>query len=118
MSNVKTYLKKLDIKLSKKYPEPFTSGYCPELDITPDLDSKRAAYYQSLIGIVLFIVELGRVDITVKTSVMDSCMAMPCCGHMEKLFHIFKFLFNKHNTEMLLELSDPEIDQACFEQDN
>ena len=55
------------MKLSKKAPAPFTPVYCPELDITTELDAKEATYYQYLIGILKCIVELGRVNITVET---------------------------------------------------
>ena len=49
VSNFEKYLKKFDMKLPMKAPAPFTSGYCTELDITPELDSKEAACYHSLI---------------------------------------------------------------------
>ena len=77
------------MKLPKKNPAPFTSSYCPELDITLELDAKEAACYQSLIGILQWGFELGRVDITVKTPLIISFMAMPRRGHLEQLFHIF-----------------------------
>ena len=48
---------------------------------------------------------------------MDSFMEMPCSGNLEKLFHIFTFIHNKHNTEMMLEPFEPEIGQACFDQE-
>ena len=35
-----------------------------EIDISPELNATDAAYYQSLIGILQWMVELGRVDIT------------------------------------------------------
>ena len=40
VSNVKTYLKKLDMKLPKKSPALFISGYRPEIDIIIELDAK------------------------------------------------------------------------------
>ena len=62
--------------------------------------------------------ELGRVDIKVETSLMASCMVMPRHGNIDQLFHIFAFLRNKHSTEMVLEPSEPEIDQSCFEKED
>ena len=55
------------MKLPKKAPRPFTSGYQFEIHINPGLDAKKAAYYQYLIVILIWIVELGRVNITVET---------------------------------------------------
>ena len=42
---------------------PFTIGYSPDIDEYPELDSFLASYYQSHIGILRWMVELGRVEI-------------------------------------------------------
>eukprot|EP00957_Ditylum_brightwellii_P077984 5927634-Ditylum_brightwellii.AAC.1 len=57
-------------------------SYRPELDITPALSPIDSAYYQSLIGMLRWIVELGRIDICLKVSMMPSHLAMPREGHM------------------------------------
>ena len=80
--------------------------------------AKEAAYYQYFTGIFLWIFELGRVDITVEKPLMDSCMAIPRRGHIEQLFQFFAFIRNKNKTEMVLDPSYTEIDQACFEQED
>jgi hypothetical protein len=49
--------------LMKKASGPFAGGYNPELDESPELDSTRANFYQSQIGILRWRVELGRIDI-------------------------------------------------------
>ena len=51
--------------------------YRPEIDISPELNATDAAYYQSLIGILRWMVELGRVDITKEVSMLSSCSALP-----------------------------------------
>ena len=115
VANVDTYLRKLGKSLSRKAMAPFTTGYHPEIDTTAELDPIEAAYYQSaLIGIIRWIVELGHVDITAEASMMASCMAMPCRGHLDQLFHMFAFLKNKHNSEMVFDPSEPDIDETQF----
>ena len=109
-------LKKLEMKLPKKAPAPFTSGYCPDLDITHVMDSKEGAHFHSIIIMLQWVVELCRVDITVETLLMDLCMAMNCLGNIEQLFHIFELIHNKHNTEMVLDPSNTDIGLACFYQ--
>ena len=111
VANVEAYLRKLGKSLPRKATAPFTTGYCPEIDTTAELDpvEQAASYYQSLIGIIRWIVELGRVDITAEASMMASCMAMPRRGHLDQLFHMFAFLKrNKHNSEMLFYPSEPD----------
>jgi hypothetical protein len=65
VQNVKEYLAAIpgDQMLVKKASGPFTGGYKPELDDSPELDSTRAKFYQFQIGILRWCVELGRIDI-------------------------------------------------------
>ena len=77
MKNVELHLKKTNEKLPSFVPSPLTSNYRPEVDISSELGSKEASYYQSLIGTLQWIVELGRVDITCEVSMMAFMMAMP-----------------------------------------
>ena len=46
-------------KLQKRAPTPFPKDYRPELDTIPELFSDKANYYQSQIGILRWMVELG-----------------------------------------------------------
>ena len=114
VSNVESYLKKENLTLPKKATALFSPGYCPEVDVTPELDVIQAAYFQSLVGILRWIVELGRVDITVKTLLLASCMAMPRLGHLDQAYHIFAFLKKHHNAVMVLDPSVPNIDDELF----
>ena len=113
--NVEEYLSKQNKALPRKATAPFSSNYRPETDTSPELDPFQANYYQSLIGVLRWIVELGRIDINVEASLMASCMALPRQGHLDQLFHIFAYLKNKHNTEMVFDPSEPDIDYKLFE---
>jgi hypothetical protein len=50
---------------------PFMSMYRPELDVTNELDSELSSHYSQLIGILRWMVELGRVDIYHEVSVLS-----------------------------------------------
>jgi hypothetical protein len=102
-------------KLPKKAETPVQTSYRPELDITPELDHETAAYYQSLIGVLRWCVELGRVDICLEVSMLSSCLSMPREGHFEQLLHIFAHLKTYHNAELVYDPTEPEIDPAQFE---
>jgi hypothetical protein len=114
VKNVEEYLQKSDQSLPKRASAPFSSNYRPEVDVSAELDETQCAYFQSLISILRWIVELGRIDITAEVSMMASCMALPRIGHLNQLFHIFAFLRNRHNTEMVFDPSEPDIDEAAF----
>jgi hypothetical protein len=115
VKNVERYLEARDRKLPTKAETPIRTAYRPELDTTPVLDPAGAAYYQSLIGILRWIVELGRVDVCLEVSVMSSHVAMPREGQLLALFHIFSYLKKYHNTELVFDPSDPVIDESEFE---
>ena len=114
ISNIEKYLKTKFKKLRKRTTSPISPGYRPEIDVTGELSPSDAKYYQSLIGILRWIVELGRWDITTEVSLMASCMALPRVGHLEQVLHIFAFLKNHHNSEMVFDPSPPEIKQDEF----
>ena len=56
---------------------PLSMNYRPEVNITDELEPVDAAHYQSLIGILCWMVELGRIDITCEVSMMSSHLALP-----------------------------------------
>ena len=92
-----------------------TNGYRPEIDITPELGEEDAAYFHSLIGVLRWIVELGRVDINVEASMMYSHLEMPREGHMQEILHVFTYLKKHMNTEMVFDPSEQEIDMNSFQ---
>ena len=64
-------------KLTKRATAPWLTDYVSELDTTPELDSDKSSYYQSLIGILHWIVDMGRVDMITKVLTLASHMALP-----------------------------------------
>ena len=118
VENVEKYLKSKRKRLPTKASSPFTSGHRPEIDVTNELNDVDTACYQSLIGILRWIVELGRVDITTEASMMASCMALPRQGHLDQLFHMFAYLKYNHNSEMVFDPSEPDVDESLFNKYN
>ena len=116
--NVENRLKDKGLYLPKKCTSPIKRDYRSEVDISSELDAQEAAYYQSLIGILRWIVELGRVDITTEVSMMASCMASPRKGHLDQVYHIFGYLKAHHNIEMVFDPSEPCIDEGQFERED
>ena len=115
VKNVKDYLIRIDRKLPCKALTPIRTSYRPELDVTPELRPADSSYYQSLIGILRWMVELGRVDICLEVSMLSSHLALPREGHLEQVFHIFAYLERNHNSEMVFDPTDPVIDQSLFD---
>ena len=61
-----------EMKLANRANAHFPWDYTTELDISPGLDQKRANYYQPLMGVLQWMVEIGRVDMITEVSIMDS----------------------------------------------
>ena len=76
------------------------------------------AYYQSLIGILRWIVELGRVDITTEVSLLASMMAAPREGHLYQALRVFSHLQRWHNAELVFDPTIPSFDDLAFPKRN
>ena len=115
VSNVEEYLLKRGTKLPCRASTPLSSNYRPEVDVSQELEPIDAAYYQSLIGVLRWMVELWRIDITCEVSMMSSHLVLPRTGHLDQLFHIFAYLKKNHNSELVFDPSDPNLDMGLFE---
>jgi len=114
IKNVEDHLRRNGEKLPTRVKSPWSTNYRPEIEITPELGPIKASYYQSLVGILRWIVELGRVDIGMEVSAMASMMALPRQGHLKQLYHMFAFLKLKHNGVMVFDPTIPELDVSKF----
>ena len=81
----------------------------------PELDEKDSAYYQSLIGILRWAVELGHVDFCLEVSMMSAHLALPRKGHLDQVLQIFGYLKKYHNTELVYDPSKLEDELLQFE---
>ena len=95
-------------------PNPFPYDCCPELDTTDPLDPEGASFFQHLIGVMHWMVELGHVDIAIEVSLLSSHLAYPLEGHLELALHIMGYLCLKHNTRLVLDPTYPTIDLSLF----
>ena len=53
-------------------------------------------------------------DITTETLEMASMMYMPREGNLEQIFNMFVYLRIKHNSSMVFDPTDPDIDNSWF----
>jgi hypothetical protein len=91
-------------KLSGKYLIParadnlFPVNYDPSTDLSDILDPECLSFYQHLIGVMRWMVELGCIDIATKISMLSSYLACPCKGQIENSLHVMGYLKLKHNS--------------------
>ncbi len=103
--NVEAELLKEGKQLQGRYSTPMTPNYRPELDYSPFLHDKPAQYYMELIGILRWIVELGRLDIMVNVSMLSSFTMQPRIGHLDQVFHIFGYLKRNKRATLIFDES-------------
>ena len=59
-------------------------------------------------------VELGRVDILLNTSLMSAHLALPRLGHLEKLIHMFWYLKAHPKRKLAFDAAHSNIDERIF----
>ena len=99
---------------ASKAKNPLPGDYEPELDESTVLDPGKASFYQSLIGMARWMIELGRIDIATEVSLLLSHSCMPREGHLYTALHLFGYLKAHHNARLLLDPRYPDIDNNVF----
>ena len=93
---------------------PFVGGYRPETDMIDPLDPDRASYYQTMIGVMRWMVEMGRIDIATECSLLSSHLAYPREGQFECALHMMGYLKWKHKSRLFFDPIYPDIDFDTF----
>jgi hypothetical protein len=71
-------------------------------------------YYQELIGVLRWSIELGRIDIATEVSMLSTHLAMPREGYLQQAYNIFAYLKTKPKKTLAFDLQHPDIDEARF----
>jgi hypothetical protein len=101
---VSNYEKHLKLNYDGRYvlpthqaANPFAMGYEPEIDETPALDPDQASYFQSIIGVMQWMCEIGHIDIATEVSPLLSHLAYPREGHLDAALHVMGYPRLKYN---------------------
>jgi len=116
IANVEAELEKHGRRLCGRFSTPMTANYRPELDYSAHLTDGGINYYMELIGILRWIVELGRLDIMIDVSLLSSYSMQPRQGHLDQLFHIFGYLKRNKRATIVFDESYVEWDEGSFEE--
>ena len=77
VQNVKDPLENQELRIYVWASTPLLPSYRFELDATPDLSLAYSSYFQSLIVIIIWYVDMGFIDITCEVSMMSSHISIP-----------------------------------------
>ena len=101
-------------KLPKNAPNPFPMGYKPDMELTTHLGPELVSYYQSLIEVMRWMLEIGRIDIITEVSMMSSHNDYPREGNFEIVFHMIGYLKGQHNSCLAMDPNYPTVNEDNF----
>ena len=116
IKNIETWLEKRNERgLKTKTPCVFPSNWKPELDVTPLCEDNDANYFQQQIGVLRWMVELGRLDICTEVSMLAAYSAAPRQGHFGAMLHLFSYLKTHPRCKLVFDASyvEHENEPAC-----
>ena len=94
-------------------------NYCPEIDISDELEDDLATQYQQMIGILWWSVELGHIDIITEVSFLSSFNVLPRRGHLEAAYRIFEYLYyHKNGGRVVFDNAKPKVNEKQFKEIN
>jgi len=103
-------------KLRNRVDRPLSITYRSEIDISPALGPELTTRFQTALGILHWIVELGRINILTEVSMLSAHNALPREGHLEAVYHIFSYLKGHENSHIVFDPAYPDIDDWRFHQ--
>ena len=114
IANVEEKLTREGLQLPTRCDTPFTSKYHPAEDTTPELNSEDLQYYQELIGVLRWAIEIGRVDILLEVALLSTHLALPREGHLQQVYHIFAYLNKSPRRRLFFDPNHPTISEKRF----
>jgi hypothetical protein len=92
--------------LSKK-DTPMVDSDHPEEDASEPLNDEGHRHYQMLIGMLNWIVCIGRMDVAFATASLSRFSACPRKGHMDRAMRVFGYLKKYRNRRIVIDSRDP-----------
>ena len=77
------------------------------MDLFPECDDDPANYYQNLIVTLIWVVELGWIEISVQVSAMSRHRLDLGMGQLEKLLHIFSYIKSHERSKFVYDPNAP-----------
>jgi hypothetical protein len=79
------------------------------MDCSPVLGDEGHQKYQMLIGMLVWIVTIGRIDVAPATSSLSRFTACPRQGHLDRALRVFGYLKKRPNRRIVVDSRDPTL---------
>jgi Reverse transcriptase (RNA-dependent DNA polymerase) len=90
------------------YSSPLEKGDHPEIDDSELLDEDGVRDYQSLIGVLQWLVSIVRFDIHTAVMTLSSFRAAPRQGHLERVKRIFGYVSKMRHAAIRIRTEEPD----------
>ena len=84
---------------------PFKMGYDSELNTSSELEPDATSHYLTLIGILSWMINLGRFNIITKVSLLSSHVALPRYGHLGAGINAMTHIGQRYNSRLVYDPS-------------
>ena len=91
IKNVKEKLARERLVLLTRYETLFISNYYPVENIFPELNVSELQYYQEIIKILYWAIEINRVNILLKIVLLSIYFALPRKKYLQQIYYIFEY---------------------------
>ena len=89
---------------------PSVVRYKAVMDTSKALDLADTFFFQSIIGVMRWMVEIGRINIATEVSLISSHIDYPEERHIEAVLHVMAYLKQEHNSRLVFDPTHPKID--------
>ena len=89
-------------------------GHDPELDTSPELDPDAVSSYLTIINVLRWMIELGKINIINVVSSLLYHVTLHREGHLEAAIHVMAHVGYRYNIILVYDRVYPEIDQGVF----
>ena len=107
-------MEKHELNFPTRCDTPLSSNYHPSEDTTPELDASSVQYFQDIIGVLRWVVELDRVEILLEVALLSTHLTLPREGHLQQVYHSFGYLKKSLRRIIFMDPDHPNIYESRF----
>ena len=84
------------------------------MDISAALEQDEVSYFHTIISILWWMSELGRIDKITEVSLLSSHVALPREGHLDAAVHVMAYVGQKYSSRLAYDHLYQEIDNRVL----
>ena len=92
-------------RLPKMAKYPFTMGYDLELDISSESEQDATSFYRTVFSVLRLMINIGRIGIMTKVSLLSSQVVLPKEGHLDATVHVMAHVSQRYNSRLVYDPS-------------